>query len=100
MSDPKGKLIPRGVQEQLSVAIADEVATWWFKDRRVTKNFATVEIAGDKARGVEQQTFFMERTGKAIRKYPGKTKEEIRDIVLEQLKEMGVNAKIYKDGGK
>ena len=96
MSDPKGQLIPRGVREQLTIEISDEVAVYYFKDRKVTKNFATVEIEGDKAKGKPQKTFFMERTGKAIVKYDGKKKEEIRDIILKQLNEMGLNANTNK----
>lgn len=98
MSDPKGKLIPRGVQERLTVEVADEVATYYFKDQRVTKNFSTIEIEGDKARGLEPTTLFISRLGKAIKKYPGKTKEEIRDEVLQQLKELNANAVRVRDG--
>ena len=94
--DPRGRLIPRGVREQITIEIADEVATYFFKDRRVTKNFATIEIEGDKAKGIDQRTFFIDRAGKALRKYPGKTKEEIRLDILKQLKELGANVK--KDG--
>ena len=94
--DPRGRLIPRGVREQITIEIADEVATYFFKDRRVTKNFATIEIEGDKAKGIDQRTFFIDRAGKALRKYPRKTKEEIRLDILKQLKELGANVK--KDG--
>lgn len=97
MADPRGKLIPRGLQEKLTVEIADEVATYYFKDARVTRNFALIEIEGEKAKG-EQQTFFIQRIGKAIKKMPGKTKEEIRQEVLQDLKQLNANAKILKDG--
>lgn len=97
MADPKGRLIPRGVQETLKVEIADEVATYYFKDSRVTRNFALIEIEGDKAKGKEQTTFFLERMGKAIKRYPKKKKEEIRDIVLKQLKDFGANIQKEKD---
>ena len=92
MRDPKGKLIPRGVSEVLQAEIADEVATFWFKDARTTRRFAMTAIELEKRRGAND-TIFMERFQKAVTKYPGKTKEEIRDLVLNQLKEMGVNAK-------
>lgn len=95
LSDPKGQLIPRGIIENLTIEIADNVATYFFKDRRTTKRFALIEIEGDKKRGLEQKTFFLERWGKAIVKYPGKSKEEIRNIILEQLNKLGINAKIY-----
>lgn len=94
MSDPKGILIPRGVQEKLTVEIADGVATYYFKNRKVTQNFARIEIVGDKKKGLPQTTVFVERLGKAIKKYDGKKKEEIRDIILDQLKKLNCNAKV------
>lgn len=93
MSDPKGILIPRGVQEQITIEIADGVATYWFKDRKTTKKFAMIEIDGDLEKGKEQTTFFIDRVGKAIKKHEGKTKEEIRDLVLKQLEELNIKAK-------
>lgn len=90
MNDPKGQLIPRGVQEQITIQISDEVASYWFKDSRVTRNFAYVEIEGDKAAGKEQTVFFIERAGKALKRYPGKKKEEIRDEILAQLEKLNV----------
>lgn len=94
MADPKGRLIPRGVQERLTVKIASEVATYYFKDNRITRKFAMLEIEGDKAKGKDQTIFFVERAGKVIKKFPGKTKEEIRDEVLEQLKKLKANIKV------
>lgn len=94
MRDPKGKLIPRGVFEQLTAEIADEVATFQFKDWRTTKRFALVSIELEKKRGTSD-TIFIERVKKAVTKYPGKTKEEIRDLLLQQFKQMGAS---YKNG--
>lgn len=98
MSDPTGKLIPRGMHEQVTVDISDEAAVWYFKNRRTTENFARVEIEGDKANGIKPRTVFVERLGKALRSYPGMSKEEIRDSVLQDFKELNLNAKVYKDG--
>lgn len=92
MRDPKGILIPRGVNEQLSAEIADEVATFRFKDGRTTKRFAAVIIKLEQDKG-EHNTVYFERMGKIITQYPGKSKEEIRDLVLSQLKQLGANAK-------
>lgn len=92
MSDPKGLLIPRGVREVIQIEIAPEVATFWFKDGRITKRFAMTEIALEQKKG-EVNTVFLERFQKAVTKYPGKTKEEIRDLILSQLKQMGANVK-------
>jgi len=97
MADPTGRLIPRGVQEILKVEIADEVATYYFKNSRVTKNFALIEIEGDKQKGKDQTVFYLERMGKAIKKYPGKKKEEIRISVLNQLNKFGANIQKGKD---
>lgn len=92
VSDPRGRLIPRGVQETLTVQIADQVATFYFKDGRTTERFAKTAIELERRRGAND-TVFIKRTQKAITKYEGKTKEEIRDIILQQLKQMGVNAR-------
>jgi len=92
MSDPKGLLLPRGVREQLTAEIADGVATFWFQNGRHTKHFADVVIGLEKKRGAND-TFFLSRFQKIVTKYEGKTKEEIRDLILSQLKQMGVNAK-------
>lgn len=100
MADPQGKLIPKGVREQITIQIADEIATYFFRDKRVTKNFSSVEIEADKAKGIPQRTFFLDRPGKALRKYPGMKKEEIRDLVLTQLNKLGVSAKIFNNNGK
>lgn len=96
MSDPKGIFIPRGVREILTIEIVDQVATFWFKDSRITKKFATFEIEADKKKGIEPNTAYIERAGKAITKYESKTKEEIKEIVINQLNKMGANAKIIK----
>lgn len=97
MADPKGILIPRGIQEQITIEIADQAAVYYFKDSKVTRRFAEIEIRGDEDKGKEPETVFIQRVGKAIKKYPGKTKEEIRDIVLEQLKKLNANVKARDD---
>lgn len=92
MTDPKGYLIPRGVREQMSAEIADGVSTFWFKNGAITKRFAAIVIGLEKKRGAND-TAYLPRPQKIVTKYPDKTKEEIRDLVLLQLKQMGVNAK-------
>lgn len=94
MSDPQGILIPKGIQEKITIEIGDEVAIYYFKDNRITKRFANIEIEGDKIKGLPQTTYYFDRVGKAMKKYPGKKKEEVRDLVLEQLKKLNVNTKI------
>lgn len=89
MQDPKGILIPRGVIEQFHADIANEAAVWYFRDSRTTKRFVQVLLKlGNK------ETAYLDRVGKAITKYPGKTKEEIRDQVLKELKQLNLNAKV------
>lgn len=92
LRDPKGLLIPRGVAGHLNMEIADEVATFWFTDSAITRRFAKVVIRLEQERG-ENDTAFIDKFQKIVTKYPGKAKEEIRDIVLGQLKEMGANVK-------
>ena len=92
MKDPKGFLIPRGITETLTVIISDEVAVFNFKDNRTTKRFASLAMKLEEKRGVKE-TIFIERIGKATTGYPNKKKEDIRDLLLDQFKEMGLNAK-------
>jgi len=94
MKDPKGLLIPVGVTETLTAEIANGVATFRFKDARTTKRIALIEIQENENRGKEANTIYMERFQKAITRYPGKTKEEIRDHLLNLFKQMGVNVKL------
>lgn len=92
LRDPKGFLIPRGITGHLNIEIVNQVAVFWFTDSAITKRFVTVVIGLEKKRGAND-TNFMERFQKGITKYPGKTKEEIRDLLLNQLKQMGANVK-------
>jgi len=96
MSDPQGKLIPKGVVETLSVEIADQIATFHFLDQKTTRRFAELAMALEKQRGADD-TRFIQRVGKAATRYNGKTKEEIRDLLLEQFKQLGINAKNVRD---
>lgn len=92
MSDPKGFLLPRGVKETMTAEIADEVATFWFVNGANTKHFADIVISLEKRRGAED-TVYLQRFQKIVTKYPNMKKEEIRDLILSQLKQMGINAK-------
>lgn len=76
----------------MSAEIADEVSTFWFKNGAITKRFAAIVIALEKQRGASD-TIYLPRPQKIVTKYPGKSKEEIRDLILLQLKQMGVNLK-------
>lgn len=96
MADPKGFLIPQGVIEQLTIEIADQAAVYYFKNPRITEKFAKFEIEGDKKRGLEPKTAYISRIKKAVVKYPGKSKEEIRDLILSQLNQLGLNLKKNK----
>lgn len=92
MQDPKGILIPKGQTHELTADIADEAAIFYFNNSATTKRFALLAMKLEKARGVNE-TLWIERTQKAVTKYEGKTKEEIRDLLLLQFKQMGLNAK-------
>lgn len=96
MSDPQGKLIPRGVVEELTAEIADQVAIFYFRNPRTTKRFAELAMALEKKRGADD-TRYIERVKKAATRYSGKTKEEIRDLLLKQFKQLGVNTKNVRE---
>lgn len=92
ISDPKGILIPRGVQEQISAEIADQVAVFRFRNSSVTRRFAKVVIELEREKG-KNDTIYNERMQKIITKYPGKSKEEIRDLILKQLNQLNIKKK-------
>ena len=94
MSDPKGVFIPAGHSARLTVECIEEMAIFYFDDSRITERFARFEIEADKKKGMSGRTSYSFRLGKAVTKYPNKSKEEVRDIVLGQLKKMNLNAKI------
>lgn len=93
MTDPKGVFIPKGMTETLVVEIADQIATFKFNNSNVTKRFVMFEREASKKAGDPLNTVYIERVQKAITKYEGKTKEEIKEIIIKQLKQFGVNAK-------
>lgn len=90
--DPKGYLLPRGVRVKLTAEIADEVAVFSFDKPQFMKKFATVIIALEKKRNATD-TKYIERMQKTITQYPGKKKEEIRDILLEQFRQLGAKGR-------
>ena len=93
MSDPTGKIIPVGVNAKLKVIVSDGVAVFSFNPVWLTKRFANIEIELRKDKGLPQTTSFHARTQKSITVYPGKTKEEIRKIIEEQLDSFKKNVK-------
>ena len=92
MSDPKGIFIPKGTSSKLNIKIVDESAVFSFDNHAITKKFAYFEIKEDEKQGIKR-TLYLERVGKSITMYPGKNKEEIKEIILEQLKKLGANIK-------
>lgn len=95
MSDPKGVFINSGRKANLTIECVDGFAVFYFDDSRVTERFAKFEIEADKRVGVIGKTRYSSRIGKATTSYPEKTKEEVRDIILAQLKKMNLNARVY-----
>lgn len=89
MKDNKGILIPMGVVETCSVEIADEVAMYSFKDGRTCKRFALTAIELDKKKKGESDTVWIERLQKALTRYKGKTKEQIRDELVKVFESWG-----------
>lgn len=92
IGDPKGVLIPVGIKEELKFEIADGVAVWYFKNSKITKKWADLGIELEKKKG-RVLTEFSPRLAKAFTMYPNDTKEIIRDKILENFKQMGLNAK-------
>lgn len=92
LSDPKGYLIPRGVNAKLTATIADGVAVFYFSDRNITDRFARVVIALERNKN-KNDTVYHQYMHKIATKYEHKTKEEIRDVLLQQLKELNLRGR-------
>jgi len=93
MSDPSGRLIPFGVSAKLRVLISDGLAVFSFNPVFLAKRFAVVEIQLSKEQGEKCNTRYVQRLQKAITVYPGKSKEEIKDIIESQLDELNKGVK-------
>lgn len=92
MRDPQGKLIPRGINEIVTVEIADGIAIFYFKDPRITKKFCDIAMELENRRGVKN-TNWHTRLQKAITVYSGRSKEEIKKIVLDDFAKLNLNVK-------
>ena len=93
MSDPSGRLIPHGVSARLTVLITDGLAVFSFNPVYLARRFANVEIQLSKEKGEACNTRYMSRVQKVITTYPGKSKEEIKDIIEDQLKKLNEGVK-------
>lgn len=94
LSDPSGKFIPLGVNAKVSVIISDGLAIFSFNPVWLAKRFAMIEIELCKSKGLPINTVFHARTQKSMTVYPGKTKEEIKDIIRSELDRMNSNVKV------
>lgn len=94
LKNPEGKwIIPPHLKGELTCDIADEVAVFSSTpDSRIAEILAKLEMAEEKKRGY-MDTVWLEREKKAVSRYAGRKKEQIRDLLLQQFKQMNVNAK-------
>jgi len=93
MQDPNGYLIPRNLRVKCKVEIADNVATFAFPNPLITKRWVMANMLYCKKNNTECETHYIEMAKKAITKYEGKTKEEICELIKQQITQMGINAK-------
>lgn len=89
MQDPAGRFIPSGVTEDLKVEITDQAATFKFNDAKVTQKFVYFEAEACKKKKIPCNTLYIPRFQKAVTKYPNFKKEEIKELILEQLNKLG-----------
>lgn len=94
LKGPDGKwIIPPYLKGELICDIADEAAVFYSTpDSRIAEILARIEIREETKKGYNDTVWF-ERGHKAITKYEGKKKEEIRDLLLKQFKQMNLKAK-------
>ena len=89
IADKTGRLIPHGVTETVNILIIDGLATFRFKDGRICKRMASVSSELEKKNNAPETTIWIERLQQALTKYPGKSKEEIRDSLVSQFEKWG-----------
>lgn len=92
MYDKTGKFIPKGLTEFVNILIVDGFASFQFDHAQVCKKFVAFAQEKQTYKSPEQ-TVYNERAQKAITKYNGKNKEEIHEIIKNQLKLMNLNAR-------
>ena len=89
MADKTGRLIPLGVVEKVNILIIDQLATFKFKDGRICKRIASVAKEMELRTEGQARTVFIERLQQSLTKYPGKSKEQIKDLLTESFRQMG-----------
>jgi hypothetical protein len=97
LKDPKGFFIKNNATETLTIIINDGMAIFYFSNFKSTANFANFEIQANIKYNKPKNTRLDLRRKKAYTLYPNKTKEEIKDIILNQLKQLGINLKNLKE---
>lgn len=80
LGDSTGQLMPRGVQDILTIIIEDGYVVYYFRDSRITEKWAIHEKKTGK------DTVYKERIKKAVRKYPLMNKLEIYNEIATYLK--------------
>jgi hypothetical protein len=80
LSGGEGSVIPKGVVEDLLIRVRDEIATYHFKDAKITKAFADRQNKD----GIKSQ--YIERIQTTVCSYPGMNQKELTDHISRRLK--------------
>jgi hypothetical protein len=90
MFDPKGSIFRgRCRKAYIKVICADEISIWESKPFFVVKTLAMIEASEQVKKGEVVNTFWNEQLRKGFTSYPGKTREEVRNIELELIQKFG-----------
>lgn len=89
LGDKTGKLIPSGVTETLRCEIVDELCLFRFNDSRTTRKFVMLDNEISSQKGELKRSIFNVRLSKGMTSYPGKKKEEIKELLMVTFKQWG-----------
>lgn len=89
IADKTGKLIPGGVTETLRCEIVDELCIFRFNDSKTTRRFVNLDNEITKEKGEISRSLFNQRLQKGVTHYPGKKKEEIKELLMQTFSKWG-----------
>jgi hypothetical protein len=90
MLDPRGSIFRGRCRKAfMTVICADELSIWESKPFFVVKSLCELEAREQEKGGLVVNTFWNDVLRKGFSSYPGKTKEEVRNIELELIQKFG-----------
>jgi len=93
MRDPQARLFGTRKFVKTHVDITDGFAIWRSDPSFVVQRLCLVEARKQQEDGEEVTTFWQPDSRMGVTRYPGKSKDEIKDLTINNLKRLGVSVK-------